>query len=51
MKSILETENNRKKCQKFTPQNIVGNMLDMAGYNTDLMGKKFLKIHLVLGIY
>ena len=43
MKSILETENNREKCQKFTPLNIVENMLDMAGYNTDLMGKKVLE--------
>lgn len=43
MKSILETENNREKCQKFTPLNIVENMLDMAGYNTDLMGKKILE--------
>lgn len=43
MKSILETENNREKCQKFTPLNIVENMLDMAGYNMDLMGKKVLE--------
>lgn len=51
MKSILETENNREKCQKFTPPNIVENMLDMAEYNVNLIGKGFLKIHLVLGIY
>lgn len=51
MKSILDIENNREKCQKFTPLNIVENMLDMAKYNVDLMGKKFLKIHLALGIY
>lgn len=43
MKSILDTENNKKKCQKFTPLNIVENMLDMAGYTTDLMGKRVLE--------
>lgn len=43
MKSILEIENNREKCQKFTPLDIVENMLDMAGYNMDLMGKKILE--------
>ena len=43
MKSILDIENNREKCQKFTPLNIVENMLDMAKYNVDLMGKKILE--------
>lgn len=40
MKSILNIENNREKCQKFTPLNIVDDMLDMAEYTTNLMGKK-----------
>lgn len=40
MKSILDIENNKEKCQKFTPLNIVENMLDIAGYTTDLVGKK-----------
>ena len=43
MKSILETENNREKCQKFTPLNIVEDMLDIVNYNVDLMGKKVLE--------
>ena len=43
MKSILETENNREKCQKFTPINIVEDMLDIVNYNVDLMGKKVLE--------
>ncbi len=43
MKSILNTENNREKCQKFTPLNIVDDMLDMAEYTTNLMGKKVLE--------
>ena len=43
MKSILDIENNKEKCQKFTPLNIVENMLDIAGYTTDLVGKKVLE--------
>lgn len=43
MGSILEIENNRKKCQKFTPLSIVEDMLDIAGYKVDLMGKKVLE--------
>ena len=43
MKSILNIENNREKCQKFTPLNIVDDMLDMAEYTTNLMGKKVLE--------
>ena len=43
MESILDTGNNKEKCQKFTPLNIVENMLDIAEYNTNLMGKKVLE--------
>ena len=43
MSSILETGNNRAKCQKFTPDTLVETMLDLAGYTTDLMGKIILE--------
>lgn len=43
MDSILETGNNKTKCQKFTPENIVETMLDLAGYNTGLIGKTVLE--------
>lgn len=43
MNSILDVENNKSKCQKFTPPFIVENMLDIANYNTNLMGKKVLE--------
>ena len=32
-----------KKCQKFTPQQIANEMLDLAGYNHDLYSKSFLE--------
>lgn len=32
-----------KKCQKFTPQNVVKDMLDLAGYTHGLSGKKVLE--------
>ena len=43
MKSILDKENNRNKCQKFTPLEIVENILDLAGYSNNLMGKRILE--------
>ena len=43
MSSILETGNNKAKCQKFTPDTLVETMLDLAGYTTDLMGKTILE--------
>ena len=43
MSSILETGNNKAKCQKFTPNSLVETMLDMASYTTDLVGKQFLE--------
>lgn len=43
MKSILDIENNKEKCQKFTPLDIVDAMLDMAEYKTNLMGKRVLE--------
>lgn len=43
MSSILETGNNKAKCQKFTPDALVETILDLAGYTTDLMGKTILE--------
>lgn len=43
MSSILETGNNKTKCQKFTPDTLVDTMLDLAGYTTNLMGKTILE--------
>ena len=43
MSSILETGNNKTKCQKFTPDTLVQTMLDLANYRTDLMGKTVLE--------
>ena len=48
MSSILETGNNKAKCQKFTPDTLVETMLNLAGYTTDLMGKTTWKTHLEL---
>lgn len=39
----MENGNNRAKCQKFTPNNLVETMLDLAGYTTNLMGKTILE--------
>ena len=43
MSSILETGNNKIKCQKFTPTALVDTMLDLVNYNTNLMGKTILE--------
>lgn len=43
MISILDNRNNRIKCQKFTPDQLVQTMLDLAGYSTQLMGKTVLE--------
>ena len=43
MSSILETGNNKDKCQKFTPDSLVETMLDLANYKTDLIGKTVLE--------
>lgn len=40
---IIENEQIKQKCQIFTPENIVHRMLDMAGYQDDLFGKKILE--------
>lgn len=43
MSSILEIGENKTKCQKFTPSALVDTMLNLANYNTDLMGKTILE--------
>ena len=42
--TILDNKQVKKKCQRFTPEDTVLNMLQMAGYNEskDIIGKKFL---------
>ena len=39
MSSIFDNPNNKSKCQKFTPENMVETLLNIAGYNTNLRGK------------
>lgn len=43
MSTILEIGENKIKCQKFTPSRLVDTMLNLANYNTDLMGKTILE--------
>lgn len=43
MSSIFDKENNKEKCQKFTPVEMVETMLDLIGYNNNLVGKKVLE--------
>lgn len=43
MKSILTIGNNKNKCQHFTASNIVENMLDLADYKENIIGKTILE--------
>ncbi|HIT34854.1 MAG TPA: N-6 DNA methylase [Candidatus Faecousia intestinigallinarum] len=43
MPSIIDDDQLKKKCQVFTPTDIVDYMLDMAIYNDGLYGKSFLE--------
>jgi len=43
MSSIFDNEKNKAKCQKFTPANMVTEMLNMAGYTHNLVGKRILE--------
>lgn len=43
MSSILNIGNNKIKCQKFTPDNLVETMINLVNYNTNLMGKTILE--------
>ena len=43
MSSIFDNVSNKDKCQKFTPLDMVKKMLDLAGYTTNLIGKRVLE--------
>lgn len=43
MSSILDNKLNKDKCQKFTPADVVEDMLDIADYKNGLAGKKVLE--------
>ena len=43
MNSVLDNAEIKVKCQKFTPSEYVNIMLDLAGYKSDLCGKKILE--------
>lgn len=43
MSSILDNELNKEKCQKFTPDDLVEEMLNLAGYTDHLIGKPVLE--------
>lgn len=43
MSAIFDNELNKKKCQKFTPEAVVNEMLDLAGYKNDLYGRLVLE--------
>lgn len=43
MSSILDNKLNKDKCQKFTPTDVVEDMLDIADYKKGLAGKKVLE--------
>ena len=43
MSTSLNDENLRRKCQIFTPDNVVSDMLDYLGYVEDLYGKRSLR--------
>lgn len=43
MSLILETGNNKSKCQKFTPNSLVKTMLDLLDYKTNVVGKTILE--------
>ncbi|MDO4981974.1 MAG: N-6 DNA methylase [Eubacteriales bacterium] len=43
MSSIISNEKNKEKCQKFTPEEVVTSMLDLAGYTHNLFEKRILE--------
>jgi hypothetical protein len=43
MSTIFDNIKNKSKCQKFTPETMVETMLNIAGYNTNLAGKRVLE--------
>ncbi|MEG6589310.1 Eco57I restriction-modification methylase domain-containing protein [Paenibacillus barengoltzii] len=43
MSSIFDNNQNKEKCQIFTPPQMVETMLDLAGYTKNLMGRRVLE--------
>lgn len=43
MSSIFDNISNKDKCQKFTPLDMVQKMLNLAGYSSNLLGKRVLE--------
>lgn len=43
MSNIFDIDENRAKCQKFTPEKMVAKLLEIIDYSTDLYGKKVLE--------
>lgn len=43
MGSVIENEKTKEKCQIFTPDDIVKNMLNHLGYSDHLYGKTILE--------
>lgn len=43
MSSIISNAKNKEKCQKFTPDEVVASMLDLADYTHNLFGKRILE--------
>ena len=43
MSNIFDNKLNKTKCQKFTPDDMVKKMLDLAGYTKNLVGKTILE--------
>ena len=43
MSSIISNAKNKEKCQKFTPEEVVTSMLDLAGYTHNLFGMRILE--------
>lgn len=43
MGSVIENEKTKEKCQIFTPDDIVKDMLDHLGYSDNLYGKTILE--------
>ena len=43
MVSVIDNPRIKEKCQIFTPTDIVAKMLDLAGYNNNVVGKTVLE--------
>ena len=43
METVISNPKIKNKCQIFTPNSIANKMLDLAGYNKSIFGKKVLE--------